>query len=140
VARDVLSAADMKAVLIGVVLLGALGCGGSSSTTSTSLLMNKEESFLGCFREGPFKVADGGSMAYDIIDSGNNMKVGVANYLDNCDLTNGYAITNNAAWSGEVMKSTGSLAGASYALVLMCNNTTPGIVCSPTVYSLTSTQ
>jgi hypothetical protein len=132
----------MKACLIALVgaVLGTIGCGSGGTTTGTMtmptvLLSNNEEGgVMGCWTEGPYKIPDGASMTYDIVDANDNMKVGIANFLDGCDLTNGLAVTNNTNWAGEVTKSTGSLPGGSYDLVFICYDVS--YFCSPTVYSL----
>jgi hypothetical protein len=115
--------------------LGAVGCGGGGSKTTTALLTNQEEGgVMGCWTEGPFKIPDGATMTYDIVDAGDNMDVGIANLLDGCSLTNGLVVTSNANWAGEVTKTTGTLAGGSYDLVFICHDVS--YFCSPTVYSL----
>ncbi len=125
-----------------VALLGAVfaavGCGSGDKTTTmtTVLLMNQEAGgLMGCNTEGPFKIPDGATMTYDVFDDGSNMDVGIVNALDGCDLTQGYAVTSNTNWAGEVIKTTDSLPGGSYDLIFNCKDVS--FFCSPTVYSLT---
>jgi hypothetical protein len=79
--------------------------------------------------EGPYSIPGGGSIVYDISDSGDNMDVSVVSDGSACDGSTGFAVTSSTAWSGLQSVQANTLNVGLYDLAITCYNLTAD--CTP---------